>query len=449
MTPSSMSTSWRNTLIQVLLAMGISLALVLASSITFKLQEAERKVQAGANREPQLADPTSTFVEIVLDSSPLAQLSAGFVGIAPSMHLIRSAATRPLSNIDPIEHPARRRFGRLDFSFAFLVFLPIALLPICFMIHSKCMSTGDAEKLLSGQTKLFDFTVERILLPLFAFAALVFLVTIACLYSSGLRLSSNELLARLSVWALLVSIYLTSWVLLFAFLILRSGSFPLAAIQYSAVFLILVIVLPQFLQSVELAMERPKGRLPLVAERRKLAGETLAGNPVEIERYFKRQGLNPPSLDPPLPRNQLIAITNLRIEEKIAPMLLEFEDNVRKLDEMAIAASWLSPFLVTQFGIDDLAGTGLARYSRFRIDSIQFHEEWRKYTLGFLAQRKFLDFDDLRAAPKFKATKEDSSQLIMMGLLRCLYLTVFALGLIFGINRSLAKILPARKRAAL
>ncbi len=443
-----MKFNWERFALQITLGIGVTLVLLFASATTSRLHEQERKIHSGASREPQSADPASSFFEIILESSPLGQLSAGFTGIAPSMHLIRLDATRPLSNIDPIENPARRRFGRIDFSFAFLVFLPIALIPLCYMIYKKCMARGDAEKLASGRTKLFDFIIERVLLPLLGSGGLVFLVTIACFYSSGLRLNDNALLGQLSLWALLVALYLICWILLFAFLLIRSETFASATIQYAAIFLMVVFLVPQFIQSLELSMERPKGRLPLIVERRKLTAEIKADDQAGIDRYLTRQGLAPLDWTQPITKAQSVALLNLRIEERIAPKLKEFEENVRKLDEMAILGSWLSPYTVAQFGVDDLAGTGLARYSAFRTAAIAFHEQWRKYALGFIAKRQILDFDSLRDSPKFKSASDDPGQVFFLGGFRCLYFMSLAVLLTFGINKELRKILPKRRKAA-
>jgi hypothetical protein len=212
--------------------------------------------------------------------------------------------------------------------------------------------------------------------------------------------------------------------------------------------LLLVFVFPQFIQSVQLSLERPKGRLPLIVERRKLMAETKADDQAAIDRFLTRQGLPAINWSEPLTKAQSVALVNLRIEEKIAPRLKEFEDNVRKLDEMAIMASWISPYTTAQFGVDDLAGTGLSRYSAFRTAAIAYHEQWRKYALGFIARRQILDFDSLRNAPKFKSRTEDSGEVFFLGSLRCLYFLVIAILLTFGINRELRKILPKQKKAA-
>ena len=443
-----MNVDWRRLLLQVLLAVGVGVLLLFATSTTTQLHERERRIHAGAQREAQSGDPSAAYLEIVLEASPLAPLSSGFAGIAPSMHLIRLSATRPLSNIDPIEHPSRRRFGRIDLSFAFLVVLPIALIPLCYLIYRRCLSKGDLEKLASGKTKFFDFCVERILLPVLGASGFVLLVTMACLYSSGLRLGSNELLGRVAIWAFLLAAYLFTWMLLLTYLLLRASSFSSATIQYASIFLLVVILIPQGIESLLLAIERPQGRLPLIVERRQALNDLRRDDQAGIDRYFQRQGYKALDWSQPLTGPQASAIENLRVEEKIAPRLRQFEDNVRKLDQMALWSSWISPFMTAQYGLDDLAGTGLARYSRFRGDAIAFHEQWRKYTLGYLAKRQFLDYDGLRYAPKFKQGTEELGNVLASALVKCAYFSILCILLLVAIVKRLSKVLPQRKRAA-
>lgn len=440
--------NWMEKSIPYVLAVVTALVLLFASTTTSRLHDSQRKLHAGATREPQMADPAETYREVVLETSRLAQLSSGYTGIAPSMHLVRMAAARPLSNVDPIEHPARRRFGRVDFSFAFLVYLPIALIPVCLLIYRKCSSRGDVEKLTSGRTTIFDFAAERILLPLAASGGLVLLVTIACLYGAGVTLPSNDLLVRLGMWGLLIALYLLGWILLFAFLLLRTRSFPTATLYYAASFLVVAFLAPQLLQTFALSVERPKGRLPLLVERRKLAQQYRVDDREAIDRFLQRQGFGAMDWTEPLPQAQAVALVNLRIEEAIRPKLDEFEGTVARLDQIAMATAWLSPYLVAQEGVDELAGTGLKRYSEFRKACIAYHEEWRKYTLGYLAKRQFLDFDGLRGVPKFSYSAQEPEGVVLSSGVRLAYLGGICVLLGLAAGRELRKMLPRKKKTA-
>lgn len=439
---------WRYVLLQVFTATVVAIVLLLASTNTARLNDMNRKVQAGATREPQSADPAESFVEILMDPSSLAHLSAGYTGIAPSMHMIKLSSSRPLSNLDPLEHPARRRFGRVDFSFAFLVFLPIALIPMYFLIYRKCTARGDVEKLTTGRATLGDFVMERVLLPVFAIAGFVALVTLACIYGAGVRLGSNEQLILVMVWGLALSVYLLLWMMLFTWLLLRTKAFPTALLQYAGIFLLVVFVVPQLVQSIGLAINRPMGRLPLVVARRQAALQVRADDLAGINRYLERNKLGPISLDTPLPALQAQALANLRIEEMVAPKLAEFEASVARLDTFASIASWTTPYLVAQFMIDEIAGTGLRRHSEFRQKSIEFHETWRKFTLPLLAKRQIMDFDMLRSAPKFNFPAEDANTVLLSVGPRLLLLMALAIGLGVAIAVEIGKIVPKKKKAA-
>jgi hypothetical protein len=440
------SAFWKRTILLSALALVTAGVLLFASVTTAQLHEAQRKIHSIASREPQSADPAQSFVEITLDTPPMAQLSSGFTGIAPSVHMIRLGSARPLSNLDPIEHPSRRRWGRIDFSFAFLIYLPIALIPLAFLIYRHCTQPGDIEKLLSGRSSIFDFSIERILLPLLGSAGFVGLVTIACLYTSGLRVPTNEMLARLSIWGLLLILYLSGWTLLYAYLLLRVRSFPIATIYYGATFLLIAFLLPQFLQTATMALERPRGRLPLIVERRKLAQQVRRDDHTGIDRFLAQAGYSPLDWSVPLPAAQFVALENLRIEQKVQPELEALESSVQRIDRLTIFSSWLSPYLVAQFGIDDLAGTGLARYSAFRAAAIQYHDQWQKYLLGFLARRQFLDFDALKSAPRFRFSGNDNSEILPSVLARCTYLAFLCLMLCLAIRRRLRQLLPGQKK---
>lgn len=425
----------------------IALILFGAANST-RLFEAERKLQQNALREPQAADPTAVYVEVLLPQAVLPQLSVGYSGIAPSMHLIRLVAARPLSNIDPIEHPSRRRYGRIDLNFVFLIALPIAILPLCFWVYRKSLASGAVAKLMEGKVSFFDFCVERILLPIGSFLGILMLTTLGALYTNGLRIGSNELLARLSLWALIVGLYLLLWFLLFAWLLLRQSSFSEAVLAYSAASVILLMALPMMLHTLESSFAPPHERLPIILERKQLALDLHDVDRVAIDRYLQSKGS--PSFDwsQPLKPAEASALASLRVEDRLAPKINAFEDSVQSLDRIAQAASWLSPLELAQSAIDDLAGTGISRYSRFRTASIGYFNDWQSYTLPFLAKRRTLDFDALRAAPKFQFKEEDSAWIFGLAGLRVLYLALLVLGILLSIRRQLEQVLPKKANAA-
>ncbi len=440
--------AWLSYSLQALWIAALAALFLFAASNTTRLADSERKIQANALRDPQSSNPATAYVEILLPPPALPQLSAGYMGIAPSMHLIRILAARPLSNIDPIEHPARRRFGRVDLNFAFLLALPVAILPLCFLVYRNSLASGAVAKLKEGRVSLFDFCIESIFLPLGVFLGLLLLTTLGALYTNGLRIASNEALARLSLWALIVGVYLLVWFLLFVWCLLRQPTFAGAALSYSAWCVLILLGLPLTLHTIESTLVPPHARLAVVLERRQLIIDVRNADHAQFDRFLQSRGAPAFDWSQPLAPSDLSTLTNLLIEDRLAPRIATFEASVKSLDQFAQAASWLSPLELTQSAIDDLAGTGLSRYSRFRTASLAYFDQWQRYMLPFLAKRRPLDFDALRAAPKFQFKEEDSGWVLGMAAARALYLFAFAALLIHGIRRQLKSILPKKANAA-
>ncbi len=428
-------------------ALIVTLFLFAASNST-RLSVGEINIHQNALREPQAADPTAAYVEILLPSPVLPSLSAGYMGIAPSMHLIRLTTARPLSNIDPIERPARRRFGRIDLSFAFLIALPIAILPVCFLIYRQSLDSGAVGKLMDGKVTVFDFCTERILLPLGFFMGILLLTTLGALYTNGLRIASNEVLARLSFWALILGLYVLAWFLVFLWCLLHESSFAEAALVYSSVCVVVLLGLPLFLQTAESMLTPPIGRLSIVLERRQLTQTTPDIAHSVVDRYLQAKGAPAFDWSTPLRPTEASALTILLAEDRLSPKIKIFEDSVQSVGAIAQCLSWISPLGLTQTAIDDLAGTGLSRYSRFRTASLAYFNRWQAYMLPFLAKRQTLDFDALRAAPKFQFKEEEPSFIFGLAALRALYLAAIVGGLLALIRRQLNRILPKNANAA-
>ncbi|WP_031498752.1 DUF3526 domain-containing protein [Bryobacter aggregatus] len=434
--------------LQGLLLVALVALIVFASSVSAGIGQTETTLQRYSMKEPQVADPGSVYVEVTLPPPALLQLSSGLVGMAPSMHLIRLLATRPLTNVDVIEHPARRRYGRVDLSFVFLLVLPIAILPICFFLYRQCLASGAIEKLLSGKVSMFDFCIERILMPLGVFSGVIILSTLASLYASGMQIGSNERLGRLSFWVAIVSVYLLGWLLLFAWLLLRGSSFAGAAIRYTGIFLISVIGVPFLLQSIGSAIARPQSRLEISIDRRNLSKTIQLPEQAVVDQFLQSQGAPAIDWSQPLGNTRLIALKSLMVEEQLRPKVEAFESSVRRMEQLSQIGSWLSPYTVTQFAVDDLAGSGLSRYTEFREAAIVFFQQWKTYLLPYLSTKQTLDFDALRGAPKFQMKPENSGMLFGVSAIRFLYLGVIAGTLVVLLRRELQRVLPKRANAA-
>ncbi len=422
---------WRHLLWQLAIGAILLATLVFAVKVTADLHAAEAGRHTSAVREPQSADPLEAFIEVTAPPAPLPLLSGGFAGIAPSIHLIRLNNTLPLAHIDPIEHPARRRYGRVDITFAILYVTPLALLPLAFLAGIQIRDSRAAERFLAGGKGLGDFVIERLLLPLSGWFALCLAAILSAMYAYGLRFDSNEAMLRVALWVAAAGLYVLLWVLLFLYLTVRTRSLAAAVAGYGICFLVLAFLLPAAQQSIALAMTRPESRTAISVERRRLSQLNSRIDAGLVSRLAERSGV-PNAFADSTPAAQR-SITALALEETLQPRIDDFHARVNWHERASSTLAWLSPATLTQTALDDLAGSGSARYGAFRDQATRFSLVWRGHMLPLLIQKKFLDYDALKATPRFRFEDEAVRDLLLRTVLKLALLAGLAGWLLWAI----------------
>jgi hypothetical protein len=381
--------NWGRLAVQSGVAALLVLGFLYGAKVTAGLVDAERKLTANAMREPQIADPLQTYVEVTLPEAPMPLLSAGYLGIAPSIHLIRFNTALPLANVDQIENLARRRYGRVDLNFVLVNFVPLLLLPIALLAVQEMREKNAWHAVRGGRKKLLDFAMEHIMLPLFAWAGLGAAALLAVLYAFGLKLDSNENLLRLALWLLAVGIYSLFWLLVFAACLAHAKTLNRAAALYAFWGLVLLVAAPGLSASLQAAVSRPEPRTEIALLR--------------LERLQTGGGAIPES-------------GSSHGQSKILK---------------------LAPGLFLQDLADILAGTDAGRYGDFRQRVVAFSRDWRSYLLPFVQRKEALDYDDLRRAPKFAFAKENDPRVVTRVIPNLFVLLLFLLCPAWSIRKAI------------
>lgn len=419
---------------QLALGVLVALGLVYSTNLTEGLVKAERQLTSNALRQPQLADPLQTFVEVTLPEGPLPLLSGGYLGIAPSIHLVRLNSVRPLSNIDQIENLARRRYGRVELGFLVTRLAPLFLLPIAILVTSNIRSQASFHTVREGRKKLFDFVAENVLLPLGAWGAFSLAALLVSLFASGLHLETNDQLLRLGVWLVAVGAYALFWLLLYLWLLVRLKKLSDVAAAYAGLCLLFTLLLPAAAQSLVETIAAPTARTHLGLMRKELSKLGTAVDNTAVERlYMKYKAQRPAEALSP---QALATLTALAKEQEMALALSEFEARLARHEAASAWFTYSSPATVLADLGDELAGTGLGRYASFRRQVERFADRWREYVVPFLLERRTLDFDDLKAAPKFTYTEESGPQWWLRAASSLIYLVALCATLAWAIRRA-------------
>jgi ABC-2 type transport system permease protein len=107
-------------------------------------------------------------------------------------------------------------------------------------------------------------------------------------------------------------------------------------------------------------------------------------------------------------------------ERLVQPVLDHFDRQVFGQQTLVDRFRFLSPAVVTQAALNDLAGTGVARYRHFAALVDEFHQNWRAHFNPRIVQKAQLRAADYDRFPSFTFTEESGGEVarrVSVGLL--------------------------------
>jgi len=133
-----------------------------------------------------------------------------------------------------------------------------------------------------------------------------------------------------------------------------------------------------------------------------------------------------------------LAIRNVAMmeetERRIQPVLRRFDEQLLRQQKLVDAYRFLSPAILVQGALYDLAGTNTFRYKHFLRLVEEFHGEWRNYFVPKMVNTVQLKQTDIQQMPRFVFREEPSPAVVgrtSVALLGLLGTTAFA-GLLAG-----------------
>ena len=95
--------------------------------------------------------------------------------------------------------------------------------------------------------------------------------------------------------------------------------------------------------------------------------------------------------------------------QRSAPVLKELRDKLHQRQEVISTLRFLSPALVVQLALEDVAGSGMTRHRRFQDQVDGHHHRFRAFFHGPIKQGAHLTVRDLEAVPAFTFEEEPTS----------------------------------------
>jgi ABC-2 type transport system permease protein len=341
--------------------------------------------------------------------APLAALSVGQSDLYPYYFKVTSQSKQTFITNDEIENPTNLLAGRLDLAFVIIYLYPLLILALSYNLISAEREQGTLAMMMSQPVSLRTFAAGKIGLRALVVLGLATGFSLSGFLLSGAASGAGAWL-RLLLWIAVVAGYGAFWFAL-AILVNSFGrNSATNAMALAGLWLVLALLLPALLNVAVTSIYPVPSRVEMVQATRRASAEAAAKGSQLLARYFEDH----PELtagrqaDPNDFYTRSIAVQG-ETERLIQPVIDHFDRQVTGQQTLVDRFRFLSPAIVAQAALNDIAGTSAARYRHFLNLVDTFHQSWRAHFTPRIVQKALLVPGDYDSFPIFTFREEAAS----------------------------------------
>jgi ABC-2 type transport system permease protein len=361
-------------------------------------------------RNPARVGQTLAASYAVLPRAPLAPLSVGQSDLLPGYYKVTLATREALFAGDELENPANLLTGSFDVAFVIVFLYPLVILALSYNLLSGEKENGTLALTLSQPVSLAQLAAAKIFVRGAVAFGLTCAFTLLGVLGAGVDLGSPGAATALAAFFGVTAVYGLFWfslaLLVNAFgrgsatnaMVLAGAWLTLALVIPSTVALVATTLYPvpsrvEMIQAVRLATQDASARGA------QLLGAYFADHPelapdgeIDFGDYYSRK-----------------FVVEEEVAKQVAPLSGRFEAQIRGQQAVVSNLQYLSPAVLTQQSLNDLAGTGYARFAHFQSEAERFASVWRAHFLPQVYQRADFTAEGLDKLPRFvyQAEPED------------------------------------------
>jgi len=402
-------------------------------------QQAEEKRQENLEFFKKVAaDPRGQFIpyhsgimafqlwpSLHLPPAPLATSAFGQSDLHANVVEARTRFDWALAT-EPLDNPMGLLTGRFDLAFVIVYGLPLLILALCYNLLSGEREGGTLALALSQPVGLPVLMAAKIGVR----ALLVFAVTVGAallfLLLCGVSPATPGVVPRLFLWAMVVLFYGGFWFVLAAWVGARGWNSVANAGALAGAWVALVVVVPSLTGAAIETFSPAPPRLALsqavhgANDKAKDRGEALL-----VAFYAAHPDQKPDKPDLKDFWTQRYAM-DAQIEREMEPLLARVENATERRHRLASTLNMLSPALLAQSALNDVAGSGDARHRAFTAQVDGFRAEWRAFFLPRIYRQVGVPLAQWDEMPRWTFREETVGQVAWRVLPVCAVLALVA-----------------------
>lgn len=343
--------------------------------------------------------------EAGMSPGPLSALVIGQSDLYPYHTPVSTASRQSNQGDDEIENPTHLLSGRFDLGFVIVSLYPLVILALGYNLLSGEKEQGTLVLILSQPVRLRTLVLAKLLargIVVLGLSIAISLMGFALVAGQP----SGDNVARLGLWIAVVSAYGVFWfALAVAVNALGRGS-ATNALALAGTWLLLVSVIPALANVVVRTSFPVPSRIELIQSIRSASDRAQAEGPRLNAKFLEAH----PELARGRDEANEFAVQSLAVQEAteagVAEVLGRFESQLVRQQALVDRFRFLSPAIATLEALQDVAGTGSARYRSYVEQVEAFHGRWLEFFRPRILRGEPIRTSDLGQLPTFSFVEE-------------------------------------------
>jgi ABC-2 type transport system permease protein len=348
----------------------------------------------------------------MLPPGPLAPLAIGQSDLLPYYFKVSTDARENIVAATEIENPNRLLAGRFDLAFVIIFLYPLLILALAYNMLSAEQEQGTLSLALSQPVSLGTLVSGKVLLRALILVGLVVAFSAAALLVSGADLGAPGAMVRLALWVAVVAAYGAFWFALAIVVASFGRNSTTNATVLASAWLLLIVMTPSLFNMAATSFYPVPSRVEMVQAMREAQDEANKGGSQALARFYEDH----PELatgDPAQAMNDFNVVrvaVNDDVERRVRPVVNHYESQIARQQEVIDSLRFLSPAILMQGALNDIAGTGTDRHRDYLSQVDAYHQQWRDYFVPkIFAKTLIADFDQV---PRFAYQEEATATVL-------------------------------------
>jgi len=341
----------------------------------------------------------------LLPPASLAALAVGQGDVYPNYIKVTARSLDALVSGDQIDHPLAVASGQFDSVFVVLFLYPLLIFAISFDLTATERDRGTLRMVLAQPVTLHQVVAGKMIVRAVKLAAPLVVIPIAVAALSSP--TNSEFWLRATVWTLVVLAYGAIWHGIALAINARGMGAATNALVLAGIWLMFAVVGPSAV-NLFIAVRYPMpSRVEAAVEARAATQEAAVQGSQQLGQFLQdhpttanvgREGLRQFAL--------LQAERDRKVADRLKVVEAAFEARLQQQQRLASWLSVLSPTMVAQGVLLDVAGTSTFRFAHFRSEAAAFQQHWKAYFEPRVLDAATLTPQEYASAPRFRHADE-------------------------------------------